>query len=279
MKRQSILRWLLPAMLLALAIPAVQLAALDEAEQIPFDPNFHIYLLIGQSNMEGAPKPEDLDLEANPRIKVLAYTNSPRQKRKYNNWYVATPPLHSPYTGVGPGDWFAKTLIKSMPDNVTIGLVPCGINGVDIDFFRKNVVSKRRKEFQIPPDNKWKGAYEWVLSRAQLAQKSGVIKGILFHQGESDNGQEEWLKKLKEMTNDLRKDLNAPDIPILVGDLLWGGGSEPHHQVVERVPPRIKNSRVISSKGLTGTDRFHFDLASQRELGKRYAEAMLEFLK
>ena len=52
-----------------------------------------------------------------------------------------------------------------------IGLIPCALNGVDIDFYLKGVVSARRHEFPIPPDNHWTGAYEWVLTRARLAQR------------------------------------------------------------------------------------------------------------
>jgi len=239
-----------------------------------FDPNFHIYLLIGQSNMEGAPRAEAQDKVENPRIKVLGYRDYPSLDRKYNVWSVAVPPLHSSYTGVGPGDYFARTMIQSAPANVTIGLVPCGLNGVDIDYFRKGVVSSRRKEFKIPPDDNWSGAYDWVVSRAKVAQQYGVIKGILFHQGESDSGQTAWIGKVNEMVGDLRKDLNIPDAPILIGELLYGGACAGHNSVIQQAVKTIPNAWLVSAKDLNGMDKFHFDLASQRELGKRYALVM-----
>ncbi len=274
-RRVSLARIVGACAMITVAIAGV---SAQNKEDIQFDPNFHIYLLIGQSNMEGAPRPESTDLSQNPRIKVLAYTNAPRLKRIYNEWAIAVPPLHSTYQGLGPGDNFAKTVLAAMPANVTIGLVPCGINGVDIDFFLKGVVSKRRKEFQIPPDNHWDGAYEWVISRAKIAQKYGVIKGILFHQGESDAGQRIWLDKVNTMVSDLRKDLNIPDAPILIGELLYTGPCSGHNQVIKDVPTKLKNAYVISAKGLKGQDQFHFDLAGQRELGKRYGDKMIELL-
>lgn len=248
------------------------------ADEPVFDPNFHIYLLIGQSNMEGAPRAEAADLVEDPRIKVLAYQNNVRLGRKYNEWAVAKPPLHSHYQGVGPGDYFAKTLIKKMPANVTIGLVPLGINGVDIDFFLKGVVSTRRAEFKIPPDNAWDGAYDWVISRAKEAQKYGVIKGILFHQGESDSGKRNWQAKVKKMVEALRADLNIPDAPIIIGEMMHGGGAESHNLIVANTVKSTPNAWLVTTEGLAGQDRWHFNLEAQRELGRRYALKMMEAL-
>src|SRR5262245_48060817 len=101
--------------------------------------NFYVFLLIGQSKMEGQPKAQAEDQTTDERIKVLAYDNCSNLSRTYNEWYTAAPPLHSCYAGVGPGDYFARAMAAAYPDK-TIGLVPCAISGVDIDFFRKGVV-------------------------------------------------------------------------------------------------------------------------------------------
>lgn len=239
------------------------------------DPDFHVFLLLGQSNMEGIPLPEEQDLLAHPRVRVLAYDDI--GGREHDHWYQAAPPLHSGGTGVGPGDYFAKTLITALPLHCRIGLVPCGIKGVDVDFFRKGVISARRNEFSIPPDNSWSGAYDWVVARARLAQQSGVIRGILWHQGESDCGRAEWIDKVAEVVRDLRCDLGlAASVPFLAGELYYAGPCARHNTLVGRLPERIPNAFVVSTQGLTGMDRFHFDLPSQRELGRRYARKLLE---
>ena len=237
-----------------------------------------IFLLIGQSNMVGAPKPEENDEAENPRVKVLAYEDCPNLGRTYNEWYTAKPPLHGCYGGVGPGDYFGKALAAAHP-NATIGLVPLGINGVDIDFFEKGVVSKRRREFKVPPDNHWAGAYEWVIERARLAQKAGTIRGIIFHQGESDTGSLEWVGKVKAMVTDLRTDLGIGDVPFVAGELLYTGCcGKWHNPLLEQLPGAISNTRFVSANGLNGMDGAHFDLAGQRELGKRYGATMLKLL-
>jgi hypothetical protein len=243
------------------------------------DPRFMIFLLIGQSNMEGLSPAQSQDLTQNPRIKVLGYDNCPGIGRQYNEWSTASPPLHSCFAGVGPGDYFARTMADAYPD-ATIGLVPCGISGVDIDFFRKNVTSARRGEFRIPPDNHWTGAYEWVIERARIAQRSGVIRGILFHQGESDNGNAAWVGKVRGMVADLRADLGLGEsAPFLAGELLYTGCCSLHNRLVGQLPAQIPNSHVVSACGLAGMDEAHFDLPGQRLLGARYGQQMLQALR
>jgi hypothetical protein len=240
--------------------------------------NFHVFLLIGQSNMEGQAQPQAEDRTTDERVKVLAYNDCPNLSRTYNEWYTAAPPLHSCYAGVGPGDYFGKALAAAYPE-ATIGLVPCAISGVDIDFFRKGVTSARRSEFPIPPDNHWGGAYEWVIERARIAQETGVIKGILFHQGESDTGQAVWVDKVKGMVTDLRADLGLGEVPFVAGELLYGGCCASHNPIINQLPGQVANAFVVSAMGLAGADEAHFDLAGQRELGARYAQTMLDALR
>jgi len=238
---------------------------------------FRVYLLIGQSNMAGGAQANDQDRVEDERIRVLGYDDCAQTGRQYNQWDLAAPPLHACWSnGIGPGDHFAKTLIEALPDGDTIGLVPCGIPGVDIDFFRKGVVSARRDEFVIPPDDHWDSAYDWVIERARIAQADGgVIDGILFHQGESDSGQVVWLDKVSEMVADLRADLGVGEIPFVAGELLYGGACEGHNVIVNQLPDHVSNAYVVSAAGLAGVDSFHFDSAGYRTLGARYAEAMI----
>ena len=235
-----------------------------------------LFLLIGQSNMEGEAKPEPQDLAENPGVYVLGFDTC--GDRQWNQWSLAKPPLHRCWAGVGPGDSFAKVMADAMP-RTTVGLIPNALSGVDIDFFRKGVVSKRRNEFEIPPDNSRQGAYDMVVERARLAQNSGTIRGILFHQGESDTGQAEWVDKVAEMVRDLRADLNLPEsVPFLAGELPYGGCCASHNTYVHRLPNVIPNAHVVSAVGLQLMDQFHFDLAGQRAMGERYAVKMRELL-
>jgi hypothetical protein len=241
------------------------------------DPDFAVFLLIGQSNMEGQAAPEAQDIQEDPRVRVLAYEDCDRLGRTYNQWYTAYPPLHGCRAGVGPGDYFAREMAAAFP-NVTVGLIPCAISGVDIDFFRKGVVSARRNEFRIPPDDHRSGAYEWVIERARLAQQSGVIRGVLFHQGEADTGDPAWVGKVQEMVSDLRTDLGLEAAPFVAGELLHGGCCSSHNPLVNELPSQIPNAGVVSAAGLAGMDAAHFNLEGQRELGRRYAQKMQQLL-
>jgi hypothetical protein len=243
------------------------------------DPSFQLYLLFGQSNMEGMAAPEAQDRTTNPRIKVLGYTNCTNLGREYDKWYLAAPPLHGCNAGVGPGDYFSKAMADSFP-KATIGLIPGAIAGVDIDYFRKGIVSRRRNEFTIPPDNKRPGAYDMLIEKAREAQRAGVIRGILFHQGESDAGDTAWIGKVKGIVSDLRKDLALGDsVPFLAGELLYGGCCDKHNPIIARLPAAIPNAWVISAKGLPGQDQAHFNVIGQRELGRRYAARMAPLVR
>jgi hypothetical protein len=157
---------------------------------------------------------------------------------------------------------------------------PLAVNGVDIDFFSKGVLSTRRREFRIPPDNHWSGAYDWVIERARLAQRAGALRGIIFHQGESDTGNAQWIGKVKAMVGDLRRDLGLGEIPFVAGELLYSGCcGKWHNPLVLQLSPEISNARVVSANGLAGLDAAHFDLPGQRELGARYGAAMIELLR
>jgi hypothetical protein len=122
-----------------------------------------------------------------------------------------------------------------------------------------------------------------MASRCQLAQKAGVLKGILFHQGETDNGNPSWVDKLKSVFDNLKKDLNLDsNIPIVVGELLQDNGAccTAHNPLVNKVASEYPNCGLASSKGLKmrPSDEWnaHFDCAGMREMGRRFA---FEFLK
>jgi hypothetical protein len=229
---------------------------------------FHVFLLLGQSNMSGYPKAQAADKVEDPRILVLGYDNNPSLGRVTDQWDVACPPLHESYQGaIGPGDWFAKTIIKELPEGDTIGLVPCAINGEKIETFLKSGGSK----------------YNWIVNRAKLAQKKGgIIEGILFHQGESNNGDSSWPGKVNTLVEDLRKDLQLGDIPFLAGEIPYDGGCASHNTLVNKLPSTIKNCYVVSASGLSldpsDAWRLHFSHDAQVTLGKRYAEKMTQVL-
>jgi hypothetical protein len=231
---------------------------------------FHVFLLLGQSNMAGYPKAQDTDKVKNTRIQVLGFDDCSATGRKTDKWDVAVPPLHECWNGaVGPGDWFSKTIINNIPEGDTIGLVPCAISGEKIETFMKSGGSK----------------YTWIIQRAKLAQQAGgVIDGILFHQGESNCGDSQWPNNVKTLVTDLRSDLGLGDAPFLAGELVPTGKCSQHNTLVAKLPSLISNAYVVSASNLVldpadTTYHLHFDHDSQVTLGKRYAQTMIDALK
>jgi lysophospholipase L1-like esterase len=120
---------------------------------------------------------------------------------------------------------------------------------------------------------------------ARLAQKAGVIKGILLHQGESNTNDKAWPGKVKQVYDNLIKDLNLnpESVPLLAGEVVNAdqhGVCASMNTIIAKLPETIPNCYVISSKGCPcrKQDHLHFTPAGYRELGKRYGEKMVSLL-
>lgn len=251
------------------------------------DPNFHIYLAFGQSNTEGNARPEAVDRKDVPeRFKVMACVDYNKPERKKGQWYRADPPLVREMTGLTPMDWFGRTMVANTPDNITIGIVPVAIGGANIDHLGKDMKPEMLegqadwyKNYFAQYDNY---PYARLVECAKEAQKSGVIKGIMMHQGETNNGQQDWPEKVKKIYNDLLTDLNlkAEDVPLLVGEMVRtekGGICGGHNSIIATMPQVIPTAHVVSSEGLPQAgDGLHFTAYAYRVLGSRYAEEMLK---
>ena len=269
-----------------LALSAFLLTAYAFAQ----DPDFHIYLCFGQSNMEGNAKIEAQDLEnVSDRFKMMAVVDNPEMGRVKGQWYTAVPPLCRPNTGLTPADYFGRTLVEALPENVKIGIVHVAIGGCHIETFLPDSIA-RYVEKRAPGWMKGMLAaydndpYARLIEMAKIAQKDGVIKGILVHQGESNSGDPRWPSQLKKVYDNILTDLDLKGevVPLLVGEVVnsdRGGVCAGHNEVIARVPSVIPQAHVISSSGCTNAfDLLHFDAAGYRELGKRYANKMLQLL-
>lgn len=251
------------------------------------DPNFHIYLCLGQSNMEGHARFEAQDtVDVDERFQVMSTIDCSGLNRIKGQWYKAVPPLCRCHTGLTPADYFGRTLVAALPVNVRVGVINVAIGGCRIELFDcendsayiasspdwlKNMV----KEYENDP-------YGRLVEMARLAQNDGVIKGILLHQGESNTGDADWPRKVKLVYDNLMRDLglDAQQVPLLAGEMVSaaeGGKCASMNSIIATLPQTMPNAYVISSDGCKGNaDQLHFTAEGVRELGKRYGEMMLK---
>jgi hypothetical protein len=243
------------------------------------DTSFYIFLCFGQSNMEGFPGVEEQDKTADNRLQVLAAVDFPNIGRKNWSWYPAVPPLCRDSTGLCPADYFGRTLVLKLPANIKVGIVNVSVAGSTIELFDKtNYLSyaSTAPSWMSGIINAYNGnPYGHLVEMGKLAQKDGVIKGILLHQGESNTNDKDWALKVKVIYDDLIRDLNlkAEEVPLLAGELVSADQEDAcagMNAIIGELPKIIPNSYVISSSGRTSRpDHLHFNAAGYRELGRR----------
>ncbi len=253
------------------------------------DPKFYIFLAFGQSNMEGNARIQPQDtINVDPRFQVMEAIDCPDLHRSKGQWYTAIPPLCRCKTGLTPTDYFGRTLVANLPKDVRVGIINVAVGGCKIELFDKDNYQSyitTAPQWMIGMINQYDGnPYARLVEMAKLAQKDGVIKGILLHQGESNPNDSLWTKKVKGVYDNLLKDLNlkANKVPLLAGETVnadQGGICAGMNKIIATLPQMIKNSYVISSAGCPdAADNLHFTAEGYRMLGKRYGEQMLSLL-
>lgn len=221
-------------------------------------------LLIGQSNMAGRGFMEEISPIYNEHINML----------RNGRWQMMAEPLNFDrnVAGVGPATSFAQAWTEDHPDE-SIGLIPCAEGGSSIDEWAIDGLLTRH-----------------AILEAKFAMETSELVGILWHQGESDSYGESYKTyedKLLLLFKHLREELNAPDIPLIIGELghyLGESGFgksaveyEQINQILSKVAHTEKNCYFVTSKGLTANpDGIHIDAISQRKFGLRYYEAFLK---
>ena len=268
--------------LLMSALPALHM-------QAAVDPDFYIFLCFGQSNMEGAAQPEAEDIQSpGPRFLLMPAVDDPQRGRKMGEWCEASAPLCRPNTGLTPADWFGRSMIETLPKNIRVGVIHVAIGGIAIQGFLpdsiKNYVKTApawMKPMLAAYDN---NPYERLITLAKKAQKDGVIKGVLMHQGETNTGDPRWAGMVQQVYDHMLGDLQLKpeEVPLLVGEVVQANGEGVCigcNKQINDLPKTLHTSHVISSTGCTnGPDKLHFDAAGYRELGRRYGEKMLHLL-
>jgi hypothetical protein len=241
------------------------LGVLQVRPELPPREAFHLFLLVGQSNMAGRGAVEAQDRVPHPRVLMLD---------KAGVWVPATDPMHfdKPVAGVGLGRTFGAAIADAHP-GITVGLIPAAVGGSPIESWQPGVF--------YPPTS----SHPWddAIARARNALQAGTLKGILWHQGEADATPELaplYEARLHDLVARFRVALDAPDVPFIVGqlgvfaDAPWSDDRRVVDGAHRRLPGKVPHTAFVSAEGLVhGGDRTHFDAASLRAFGRRYADA------
>jgi hypothetical protein len=235
---------------------------------LPPKENFYIFLMAGQSNMAGRGFVQPSDTVISSQVLML---------NKDNEWVYAKEPLHyyePTRTGLDCGLAFAKKLAKLKGKNITIGLVPCAVGGSAIEHWMG--------------DSTYRGVklYSNLMKKTAIAKETGILQGILWHQGESNAGArsyKNYRQTLETFFTKLRHDLGYPELPIYTGQLasFLSRRTNPMADAVnndlQTMTQGFKNFYLIPTADFTPlTDSIHFDSKSQRQMGERFAKKVFE---
>lgn len=224
----------------------------------------HIYVLMGQSNMAGRGKVTDYYASySHPRVITL---------NQAGEWVPAKHPLHfdkPKVAGVGPGLTFGIAMAEADPD-VVIGLVPCAVGGTPIAKWAPGAYDQKTHTHP----------YDDAAMRIRKAMETGVVKGVIWHQGEGDSNPTSasvYLEKLEALIGRVRALVGNPKLPVVAGQLArYREGYQLINQELVKLPGSIPYTAVVSSEGLWHRgDGTHFDSPSASEFGRRFAKGML----
>ena len=263
------------------------------------NPNFHIYIAYGQSNMAGngdivpsedqAQAPKNFIMLASHTANAKDRSGSTTQSIKEGVWAAAIPPMFHAFENLSPADYFGRAMVDSLP-GVTVGIIPVAIGAVSIRAFDKDqYVSYFNGDGKDIKSWGWINDYGGnppgrILELAKKAKEVGVIKGFIFHQGESDGTDANWRKTVYKTYKDIidALDLDENEVPFVAGELLQEGnnccGSK--NGGIAELRNNFKKFGLASSKGLQGNgkDPYHFGRAGVIELGRRYCSEMLKLI-
>lgn len=240
--------------------------SIEKPSSLPAKEDFYLYIMAGQSNMAGRGFVQPHDTLISKQVLVLD---------KKNEWVYAKEPLHyyePTLTGLDCGLSFGKKLSSYYGKKITIGLIPCAIGGSSIE--------------QWLYDSTYRGVtlYTNLVNKIKAAIPYGTIKGMIWHQGESNSGRfsyRNYKQKLESLFTKIRKDVGNEDMPILMGEIssFLNRATNPKADSVNRdmhlLASEKKNMFVINTADLTPkADTIHFDSRSQRKMGERFAESV-----
>ncbi len=273
----------------------------DDTDTVRFSDIYvgDVWLLAGQSNMEGAgwirakdeaytsdPAPvirafymDDTWRPAVPQLHQLWESKDPAHRRAFSadeagiksrGLHVADFPPAPQKRGVGPGFFFAEELYRQT--GIPQGVIPCAVGGAPIEMW----IPKQEE------DNYYSAAYRRIIACGQR------IRGIFWYQGEGFHGTKEAYKEMFEaMRQGFSRLCEKSDLPAIMVQTFRSTipgilNSAPASYIWSRFREYLrdfshecKNVAVVATNDLELDDCIHLSADAQEKLGKRAADAML----
>eukprot|EP01018_Ginkgo_biloba_P039944 Gb_40403 [translate_table: standard] len=232
-----------------------------------------VFILAGQSNMSGRGGVVGNKWDGNvppqcqPQPSILRFTSQ-------LHWEEAHEPLHQDIDtqsvcGVGPGMAFANEVLKNYNGcgDKSIGLVPCAIGGTAISQWEKGSL-----------------LYNNMFNRTKAAlDQGGVLRALVWYQGEQDAlsqlTADVYKQKLETFINDIRSDLQHPNLPFLQ---VARTVEDSQHNYVDKVREaqlgiNIPNVYYVDAKGLPlEDDKLHLTTEAEAQLGVKLGDAYVK---
>ncbi|MDB4534760.1 sialate O-acetylesterase [Vicingaceae bacterium] len=261
------------------------------AQEKDDDQTVRVFIFAGQSNMVGSDsKIEDIkrfppfagqeDTQENVRF---SYCIGRENKLKSDGW-VDLQPVNGV---VGPELSFARKV--SEETNVPIAIIKCAAGGTHLGGDWNPDDPSGFKMYPL--------ALELIQSSLAELDKQQIeyrIEGFMWHQGENDMFEEEYManygKNLKNFLAKWRRDLKAPALKFYIGELctktIWGMDLRPrmyaiskgqkfvtdNDSLAEYIPTSHVGVEIGGGVGL----HYHYGTLGQLEHGVNYADAYLK---
>lgn len=244
--------------------------------------DYDVYLMIGQSNMAGRGEMTEADKDIISGVYILDDRDSIVPASAPLNIYSSVRKKKE-IQGVNPAMSFCKEVAEKTSRKIL--LVVNARGGTSIERWMKDYKGTVRYSAKVDGPEKdgmlIPSLYEEAVRRTKIAMQYGRLKGILWHQGESNSEKDaskQYLSQLSAFVSDLRNDLDAPDVPFVAGEIYEGYKNAVYfNKQIRKISRKIDNAYCVSSKGCTSkSDQLHFSRDGQILLGERYAEIILD---
>ncbi|RTE51892.1 sialate O-acetylesterase [Arenibacter aquaticus] len=231
-------------------------------QKLPPKDNVWVFVLAGQSNMAGRGQVEPKDTIPDPRVLTL---------NRQGNIILAKEPLHfyePSMAGLDCGLALGKAMLKNIPDSISVLLIPTAVGGSSIS---KWLEGKEHRQVNLLSN---------FMEKVEQGKRFGAIKGIFWHQGESDAKPETapWYEdRLRKLFTIFREIVGKPNTPIVIGQLGSYSTNEWWPKINEQIKAYVSsdsNAGLINTSDLEHKgDEVHFNSEAQRTMGERYARA------